>query len=276
MPETKLIEKGSVVFLQNGKQVEVQDVLEKGFLVADTYENPYWEETDELEYNLSDITYFVEKVFLQAPTEICDNRIVALRTEIQSLQSQKDALTTEIRQMNDKQNDVIKRLKKHKALEFIDDFLEGKITHYALLGWECEIVEREKYLTDERWNKRTRLLSLYGNNKDSLNWGVNEYWDGSGMDREVVPCRSLEEAIEALRFFLPKKFKEYPEPRYFFTANKYNIKLDDESIAKMETKKIQAAEKQFEETKSAFERAKNNLETIKSTPLLHPQEAEQP
>lgn len=91
------------------------------------------------------------------------------------------------------------RLKEHRALVRIEEFLDGKITHFV--EWIGEwrppvIVAASEATTADGGHHRSalKLLTLFGKTGGDLEWRLNRYSDGSGSNNTVYPCRSLEEA----------------------------------------------------------------------------------
>lgn len=107
-------------------------------------------------------------------------------------------LRNEIREASKGREDVLRRIKEHKTLARLDDFLAGKLTHYVVHRWgKVEILDASKETCGG--GEGLRLLVLFGKSKGNVGWRQNRYSDGSGQDWDhVTPCTSLEEArVEA-------------------------------------------------------------------------------
>lgn len=96
--------------------------------------------------------------------------------------------------------DLRKKLADVPALKRIDDFVAGRITHFAMIGgYSAPCVRTIKEATTDKgehsWSKpEVRLVSLLGDSNGNLLWQVNRYRDGSGSWESAVPCASEEEA----------------------------------------------------------------------------------
>ena len=121
-------------------------------------------------------------------------------------------LQGEVREASKDREGVLRRIKEHKTLARLDDYLAGKLTHYVMRRWNrVEILDVSKEKSPGEGN--LRLLVLFGNSKGNISWRLNRYSDGSGQDWDhVTPCTSLEEArVEAqglLDFLIDKTITE--------------------------------------------------------------------
>ena len=79
-------------------------------------------------------------------------------------------------------------------------FLSGEITHVLFDDWRAKIVTFEDaFGTDDSCERdAVKLLTLFGKSRDSFEWKISQYSDGSGSSRKIVPCKSYEDAIAAL------------------------------------------------------------------------------
>jgi hypothetical protein len=122
-----------------------------------------------------------------------------LRDKILDLERQKDTMLNE-------RTECLKRINEVEALKGIDDYIQGKITHFIVTPphqpYDISIKpfsEAMEEVSNHRYNKSLKLLTLFGDTKGQLGWKINAYSDGSGSWTNVVPCRSLEEAQEKIK-----------------------------------------------------------------------------
>ncbi len=135
-----------------------------------------------------------------------NDQIAAARLELHEVQGA-------IHSANKEVNERAERLKQHEQLAFLDDYLQGKITHYVEIsayGYGCEIIPVNSTSDIERMDRKFRLLTLSGSEdyRGRIHWQLNRYSDGSGSDKTVYPCRSLEEAQAKARQFLEAALAE--------------------------------------------------------------------
>lgn len=156
----------------------------------------------------------VHRVFRKPPRQALDAEIVRLDGEIQRRRDELSALQTEIGEATKGRRDTLARLKEHVALKHIDDFVAGRLTHFVVLDHSGIAVKpaAEALTTKEedRYNKKLRLLTLYGATGGELQWRLHQYSDGSGINNysEVYPFPSEAEAIDWARGMLDHLFAE--------------------------------------------------------------------
>lgn len=90
-------------------------------------------------------------------------------------------------------------------IQRIYDFLAGKITHLAVLGYRPSVVAADDNFMFEIYDGRVdgvKLISIFGSGYKGaarLEYRINSYKDGSGSWETVAPCKSKEEAVAALQ-----------------------------------------------------------------------------
>lgn len=105
-----------------------------------------------------------------------------------------------------------------------------------------------------------RLLSLYGKDDGSLQFRVNDYYDGSGSNKDVEFFKSKEDAL----LFMQNEFykvAEYNE-NILETAKKYNFTLDTEKLENFKNKKKESINKSILNVESQIEKYKKEIENI--------------
>lgn len=107
-----------------------------------------------------------------------------------------------------------------------------------------------------------RLLSLFGKSDGSLTFRINEYSDGSGTDKDVMFFNSKETAL----LFVQNEFDKLNEycGSDFKTAEKFNLKLDNEKVKIYNDKRKTSIEKQVKELEDRLTGLNNDLNALES------------
>jgi len=241
------MEIGDCKYLANGQEVRVVKELPDGALVQKIYENDgdEWAE---------DHIFFVEKIYEHAPTEKQDARLTKLRTEIDGLYKIRADLLQEIDTAKKSEGERLKKYKRYEALRHLDDFLDGKITHYATktyTSWGVEDINIAKKNKYDRGN--TKLLCLHGRSNGDLEWHLYEYSDGSGGSHEAFPYRSYEEALERVRRELGamEEINQYDVK----SAEKYGAALNPAALLKYRERKRKDLAETIEAKRSELDKA---------------------
>lgn len=181
--------KGQRVFLEDGQAAEFIIRLDDQFLVRAELQ-------DEEEEVYHGKPFLVRQVFSEPPVEVYEKQIAALIAEERAIQDRLRTAREEESVIQKSQASRLVKLKKNRALERIEQFLDGKITHFVTerYGEIVIIASNESYDSDDRWNKETRLFSLFGKSDGDLEYRLNYYSDGSGSSFEAFPLESEEEA----------------------------------------------------------------------------------
>jgi chorismate mutase len=180
-------------YLADGRQVEVVQHLESGFLVQ-TYYGMFDPESGP--YLDSGNLQIVERVFDEPPVAVFHESITELNEEIERLKQTKASLLSECKEVEKAVAEAKAKRDRHEQLRLLDDFIAGKITHYVEIQYrEPRIIEFSEATCDGGRDKKLRLLTLFGNSDGKLDWKLNRYRDGSGHDSTVIPVTSYEEAL---------------------------------------------------------------------------------
>ena len=136
---------------------------------------------------------------LDAQLSALQEKIAAAQLELHDVQGAIHVANKEVQARTD-------RLKQHEQLAFLDDYLQGKITHYVELeGYSgaCQIIP----VDDGVDSRKFKLLTLSGEvgYHGGIQWTLNRYSDGSGYEHGVFPCRSIEEASDKARLHLERE-----------------------------------------------------------------------
>lgn len=193
-----------------------------------------------------------------APRQKVDGYIAEARATLKELRDQIQACRHELQTFEDDMDGRMARLKRHKGLSRLDDYLGGRITHYVEYGYgPPEIVAFEDTKTDDLGHGRDKLklLTLFGGTNGDLTWGLNRWSDGSGCNRTVIPCTSYDEAREVAHEWCMKHETKAldgenhitPSRSWVAHAAKYGIVMSDLYLRTLATQ--EAAAKQAEITK---------------------------
>ncbi len=140
----------------------------------------------------------VDKVHADEPVRKLQSEVYALQKQI----TEKRAELREVEALAAKVEETKQRLTvTHASLQRLDDYLAGRITH-VVVGEKLGRADRVRNIQIREWSTEAKdrydgsgiaLLSLFGTPKGEK-WRLNDYKDGSGSWRTVIPCLSLEEA----------------------------------------------------------------------------------
>lgn len=195
-------------YLKDGRAVMVQQQVEGGFLVCNLLRASSFEEGDNDEEFADDRVYLVAEVFDSAPTAVLDSKVAELNEQVAKLQGDLTMLRAKAHEQKELDRQRMGRITQINKLELLDDYIQGKITHYAILehwGGPSILDAADAVTEDSRWDKKLRLLSLFGDSKGDLTWGLSRYSSMSHDNLIVMPARSREEAEGFVRANLTQK-----------------------------------------------------------------------
>jgi uncharacterized small protein (DUF1192 family) len=247
-------------FLVDGRAVSLIAQLPDGrYLVDHIYEY------EEDEYCTPDTPFIVEQVFDKPPVAKLNTEIAELQAEIERLEEKRqdlsDAIANAIRS-----NDVaMKKYCKFAELKELNDFIDGKITHYLITdGYRPEIVEfrdtKSEYTSSDK-----KLLTLFGSSKGELRWKLNQYSDGSGSNRVVIPCTSLEDALEKAQQYIDgytTDEQKYASMGMVEFAKQYGLRISAEYVDRCKQRTRRDLESRINEAAKRLEDCKKELEAL--------------
>jgi len=123
-----------------------------------------------------------------------------------------------IREAQTDSAEIIARLKQHKQLELIEEFLDGSVLDRPCVveGWGGpkafksfkEALADSDYLSDNRDAKQgLKLLTLFGKTNGDLQWGINTYYDGSGSTNHVTVVKTDDDAETFMKNWYVNRIK---------------------------------------------------------------------
>ena len=193
------------------------------------------------------------------PRQKINNQIAELRATRDDLTKQVQSFRQELKSFEDGTNERMAKLKQHKSLQRLDDYLNGRITHYVELTTYSppEIIAFEEAKTNDARSRRDKLklLTLFGRTNGDLEWGLNRYSDGSGINTTVTPCTSYNDAVKAIKELftvhenkaIDSNDRTAPNQKWVTRAEEYGIEMSPEYLQQL--KERTAAAKQAEITK---------------------------
>lgn len=243
------LENGMEVYTEEGVKAEYLGKVENGHLVAPYVEAEDWESGY---YSKPLGLRIVDKVFKSAPREIFDERIKELRSEIAAAEFKLDETKSDILDAMKERVRLVTKLAQVPALKRIEDFIEGRMTHFVLIEYRYEIKTLAELKESVDHRRDTKLLTLLGTTKGDLQWRINQYSDGSGSQYEIIPCASIEEAQEVRASRIQADMLAPASDRKFLTAVEAafqcNVPVDADTMTKYRSKKLEGLEQQRKNT----------------------------
>jgi hypothetical protein len=267
---SKKFEAGEVAYTFAGQQVEY--VAEAGgeYVVRYGWEDP---ETGDAYY---DRVGTEQRLFREPPVAHRSDEIAKLEAREHELRGTIRALEADLRKQTAAAQETLNRWSAYAELEHLDDYLNGRITHFVLAGYSGVSIEEKgaalEQDPDRPWDKKQKLLTLFGDSNGNLKWMLNRWRDGSGHWGEVWPCLSLDEAQTKAQEIINERFdlwRKDPRAGWISYTVQSAIKLglhvpDDVASALREAKKTSALEKirKAEAQKAAAEAELAALEVV--------------
>jgi len=221
-------------YLDDGRGVYVFEQLDNGqFLIAEALFDIDEYGVEEPRYYPSSSLHIVDKVYDIPPKIKYFDEIIELTKSIEALEHQKSSIEESISSLKEKEKYVLGKLKNFDKLQYLLDFIDGKITHYVFIKYSTiEIVEYKN--SQSEYGHDMKLLSLFGSTKGDIAWRINQYSDGSGINTEVIPCLSYEMALSEAQKYIDKIISEgkYPSLSIINSAIEYGLTIPDWYIEK--------------------------------------------
>jgi hypothetical protein len=200
--------KGDEVFDIHGRCASYLAPSSDGHVVEPIYEH---EDGDGTYYGKPEVW---REVFRSPPTK-------KLHKEVAELEAQLNATRTELYQVQEQRRAEDKayaaRLNERKRfaqLQTLDDYLAGKITHFFSVdgyGERMSIQTFDEFMvsSEDRYERKLRLLSLFGGSKGDLSWYVDRYSDGSGgSNGRCFPATSYGDAVNQAAQWLNGRYAD--------------------------------------------------------------------
>ncbi|MBN8803610.1 MAG: hypothetical protein J0H81_00580 [Sphingopyxis terrae] len=232
---------------------------------------------------------YLNAIFAKPPLASIDADIAAASARLAEIN---EALTDAECALNAKQREVLARIEKLQAfdgLQRIEDYIDGKMTHFVVQsGYQqnsVRIMEADELLNSKNdrgySNGDTKLLCLFGTTQSygqpkerrTVEWRLNQYYDGSGSWTKVVPATSHEEAVtiahEHLQAIFDGYFAEEPGKRRTYLleeAIRSSVALGffvpPEAEKAAHALKVETARKQSEEASAKALEARQRFDAL--------------
>lgn len=222
---SKHFDKGQTVFDRDGRAYEFAGMMGSTAIVHPMYEGQGWE--GEAEVYPSELAQPMNPLALSAkpPVQSVNAELAKAQTDLSDILAKISEAEKHLREAEKGNNERLTKLKHYSALSRVEDFIEGRMTHFVCRkqygrGVEVETFEAVMNSKDDRgrYDGDIKLLSLFGTKKYSpqhgnkggdLLWKVNHYYDGSGLWSIVQPCLSEEEAVSVASTWLDAIWEEH-------------------------------------------------------------------
>jgi len=262
-----------VKYLSYGPEVKVIQILNDGrILVEPIFENP----NDGEPYEGNPFIVNANQIFDKPPIQKKAEEVIKLNEQISELNTKLRDLRQEVRGFEKTHEDRMSKIQQYKGLELLENFIDGKITHYVEINnyGTPKIIpfdESEADYAEGKGVRRLRLLSLFGKATGDLEWVLNKYSDGSGCYSTVIPCASLETAYQIVINWIketvekdmdPENKKDRPGRSIIFLAKEYGYVLPKEYIEAVVRKEEEARQKKIEKLENELANAKDNKPEI--------------
>ena len=237
-------------YLLDGTEVLLLEKTASGCIVERVYEGDPDREPPYSKPFLVDAVFDFEHFAKEHPD------VTKKREELAKLNDKLAEIRAEIRTAEKERPALLARLKQIPALANIEDFIEGRITHFVHSDYAYISVHDASLLDYKEegrgtYPKRLRLLSLYGASNGDLSWNLNMYYDGSGHTRyQVWPFTSLDAATAFARGMLMEKVAKLSDernPEYLLESfKKCGIEAPTQLFEVVEARKRSSREQQAE------------------------------
>ncbi len=130
---------------------------------------------------------------------------------------------------------------------------------------DVEISEYDSSIVDKEYGRfdSLRLLSIFGRTDGELEFRKNDYSDGSGSWRTIIPCETKDEALEILKEIFNTKISEKGVNSYLIkTSKKYNLQIPEEALKIYKDKEKEIVLKNIKHQEEQLEKYKKQLEDI--------------
>ncbi len=226
-----MIHEEEIKYLPEGQAVYVLEKMTNGkFVVSKIYE------TEEERWCDKGKCFIVEKVFDEPPCPQLHESATFLQDRIDKLSEKLDALKKNQNELEQKERKLSSKYEKFEALNLLNDFLDGKITHYVTNDSNLpKIVEAKDTKNLDRssnyWKENLNLLTLscHVYDVDSLKWSIRK----STRDEHVwvYPCTSYEMArdiFKELLFKIINNKNNTPNKAVIGVCDKYEVEVPTE------------------------------------------------
>ncbi|HEY0684697.1 MAG TPA: hypothetical protein VGD45_20340 [Steroidobacter sp.] len=249
----------STVYTIDGRAVRVLSTLSCGRKIVElAYE-------DDGELYFSGEVAIVAQVFDNPPVEAQHKEITHLEAMAARLRDHLSMLQDEVSKAEQAHKERIAKLKRYESLKFVEEFLDGKLTHYVIVhryNPECIRISTpaEEIDTENRWEKKQKLLSLFGTPANrEIGWWL-EY-------EQVFPFTSLEDARAKAAALLADAFKKvrsqpYSAERAIASAKALDIPVPDDLLQIVREYRQKSAQQSLDEARKKLAEAEKAFAAV--------------
>jgi predicted RNase H-like nuclease (RuvC/YqgF family) len=240
---------GNFKYLLSGVKVFINRVLDQGFLVQDVFEtgdDGVYEIGEEI---VADPIYYVEQVYDHAPTQKLDDCVKGFEKRIVELRKELFDLDENVLNAKKAEENRLKKYEQFKALKHLDNFIDGKIQFLVVINYSHVDILPIKDFYGSNYNDRgLKLVTLFGNSIGKLEWGINQYKDGSGSYTTIVPCLCYQEALECVQKQIDEwAGKENRVSEAIETTKKYKLKISNSVVVNEYSRMIEINKNEIDE-----------------------------
>lgn len=197
---------------------------------------------------------YVDHVLSSPPRHKLDRATTEAQERLDALRQEVSEAQQEHRQVEEMKETALKALSELKALQHIQDFIGGKITHFLGTTYGARLLTFQEAMgtKEDEYGRRpgeTKLLSLFGRSGGDLSWRINTYYDGSGSWTEWLPFLSYEDAKAGLAEHASSRFTEYLSggrasytEKWAAECNKHCVPVPQNVLDKLESKRTRCIE----------------------------------
>lgn len=278
------IEVGQAVYDRSGLKYEFVEQLSNGralvrpILTVMTYEGDEGEAPADAVEMMS-----IAQISTEKPIQSIDAEVAAAAARLAEIKRQIRDAEIDLRGQEKTILTRVEKLKAFNGLERVEEFLDGKITHFVIRKSyynEIEVKTFEELALGKHDNGRldgtVKLLCLFGKTdsyhakKPSVEWRLNHYYDGSGSWTTCQPATSEEEAKAIATQWVEADFAAYlalPETEKkpwtmdgsAKSARALGIAVPEEIAKGLADHKTEALRKNVETAEAALAKARDAL-----------------
>lgn len=204
-------------------------------------------------------------VFSEPPKAKLDAEIATRKRQLQGILEAIAAARGDLSKAERESKERIARLSRLAALEHLEDWIDGRITHYYD-PQHFRIIDRNNTTCecDNSRPKRYRLLALYGKSDGNIAWELSQYSDGSGNGTVVVPCRSHEEARMRLAESVAgwRDVREYALPGLVESAHAHQVAVPNDLLTKSTEYRLKEMRRQLQNYKPNCEKLETEIASL--------------
>ncbi|MBX3490855.1 hypothetical protein [Parvibaculum sp.] len=191
-----------VVYTEDGRRCiyagEIDGQKFVRFLISDKETGDEWP---------SDRLTPVARVLTSEPVETYGPKIEEQLATLNELRSEVQNAKSELSEIGRNKAAAEKEATRYPDISLMVDFIEGRITHIVKASYDAPEIattaEALPYLDNYGRNNGLKLLAIHGHEDDGgrrrVNFHLNQYYDGSGIDTLVYPAHSEDEARQIVR-----------------------------------------------------------------------------